>query len=107
IVLPTSTKGALSGDGFLYSVPMIGDLIVMYFELSSAAPAAGACGAAGAGAACGAAACCIGWPTGICCTSVVVSGAPLSVVVLMVILKSSISNLTSVAPDFATNLIRF
>ena len=35
-----------SGDGFLYKVPIIGDLTVMYFESSSAG--AGATGAAGA-----------------------------------------------------------
>ena len=31
IVSPTFTKAGLSGEGFLYKVPMIGDLISMYF----------------------------------------------------------------------------
>ena len=57
IVLPTSTNIGLSGAGFLYNVPIIGDLIVMYFELSSAAvltgvAAAGAIAAGATGAAC-------------------------------------------------------
>ena len=57
IVLPTSTNIGLSGEGFLYKVPIIGDLIVMYLELSSTAvstgaAAAGAAGAAATGAAC-------------------------------------------------------
>ena len=42
---------------------------------------------------------------GICCTKVV-SGAELTAPVLIVILISSISSLTSLAPDFATNLMR-
>ena len=49
ILLPTSTKTALSGEGFLQKVPIIGDLIVMYFY-SSATGAAGGAAAAAAGA---------------------------------------------------------
>ncbi len=35
IISPTSTKGGLSGEGFLYNVPMIGETISTYFEVSS------------------------------------------------------------------------
>ena len=32
IVLPTSTNKGFSGEGFLYKVPIIGDLMVTYLE---------------------------------------------------------------------------
>ena len=44
MVLPTSTNKGLSGAGFLYSVPIIGDLMVTYLESSFLLSGAGVAG---------------------------------------------------------------
>src|SRR5690606_33858938 len=76
----------------------------MYFELSSSAALTGSAGA-------GAAAIGAVLAGKIVCTGKLFEkelfSVVVSVVVFIVILKSSISNFTSVAPDLATNLIKF